>query len=148
MLHLIFTVLYCNGITSMTLSAWVCMLVLLQVAEDKTFGLKNKNKSAKVQQYAADLLFAHLPSEVGFIVGFALCASYSASAMRRYVQHVKKTVDDQVQKQKTAANATKVLLQSWYFNAMLPETLKPKCARYPFMFNTINITCCSITALL
>lgn len=123
------------------------MLVLLQVAEDKTFGLKNKNKSAKVQQYAADLLFAHLPSESGFIVGFALCASYSASAMRRYVQHVKKTVDDQVQKQKTAANATKVLLQS-SFNAMLPETLKPKCARYPFIFHTINITCCSITALL
>ena len=35
------------------------MLVLLQVAEDKTFGLKNKNKSAKVQQYASDLLLAH-----------------------------------------------------------------------------------------
>ena len=100
MLHLIFTVLYCNGITSMKLSAWVCMLMLLQVAEDKTFGLKNKNKSAKVQQCAADLLFAHLPSEFGFIVGFALCASYSASAMRRYVQHVKKTVDDQVQSRK------------------------------------------------
>ena len=88
----------------------------VQAAEDKTFGLKNKNKSAKVQQCAPT---PHMPCGAGCIVpkflrDHANCLGLHAC---RYVNTVKKNVDDAVSKQKTAANAHKVCPDSGMCNA-------------------------------
>ncbi len=63
---------------------------------------------------------------------------------------MKKTVDDQVTKQKAAASANKVLTVSWCYNALSSDTSTLKCASSPFMFSAarLYILCCSITALL